>query len=263
MPVEPPAPSQRSWIEQPPSRFVIVFVPISVPSGMRTSQRPTQKSNAARLGNAFARIHARAHVAVHALEAAELAIPVELRRALDERERAQAAVIGGVERRERLVVAAEQREIARALEIDHRLGRVRRARVLERRERVVVALQLALRLRDAQQAQAILGVRGENLAVLGDRVVPTALLERELGGIRNGRRRLAFLAHRALRPRATVAANTMIRSPDRISNRLRSRHGPSFAPRAQAAVHRGDPPLRTHTYATLWPLADEPLERLL
>ena len=102
-------------------------------------------------------------------------------------------MIRGVERRQRLVVATEQREIARALEIDHRLGRIRRARRLERRERVVVAFQLALRLRDAQQAQPILGVRGEDLAVLADRVFPAALLERELGGIGDRRRRLAFL----------------------------------------------------------------------
>ena len=65
--------------------------------------------------------------------------------------------------------------------------------VLERRERVVVTFELALRLRDAQQAQPVLGVRGENLAVLGDRLLPAPLLERELGGVRDGRRRLAFL----------------------------------------------------------------------
>ena len=171
---------------------------------MRTSQRPTQKSNAAASRNAFAGIDARADVAVDALETAPLAIAIELRCALDERERAHAAVIGGVERRERLVVAAEQSEIARALEIDHRLGRVRRARGLERRERVVVALQLALRLRDAQQAQPILGVRGQNLAILADRVVPAAFLERELGGIRHGDRCLTVLSVRdRSRPRAT------------------------------------------------------------
>ena len=128
-----------------------------------------------------------------ALKAAALAIGVELGRALDERERAQPAVIRRVERGERVVVAAEQCEVARALEIDHRFGRIRRARGLERRERVVVTLELALRLRDAQQAQAILGVRSEDLAVLADRVLPAALLERELGGVGDRRRRLAFL----------------------------------------------------------------------
>src|SRR6185503_4101140 len=92
---------------------------------------PEPEIERGRLGNAFARVDARAHVAVHALIAAELAKPGELRCALDERERAQAAVIGGIERPERIVVAAEQREIARALEVGHRFRGVRRARLLE------------------------------------------------------------------------------------------------------------------------------------
>ncbi len=108
-------------------------------------------------------------------------------RLLDEREGAQTAVIRGVERPERVVVAIHEREIARALEIDHRLGRVRRACLLERRERLVVAPQLALRLRDSQQAEAVLGIGREDLAVLADRVFPAALLERELGGVGYGR----------------------------------------------------------------------------
>jgi hypothetical protein len=102
-------------------------------------------------------------------------------------------VIGGIERVERVVVAAEQREIARALEVGHRFRRVRRARLLERRERFFVALELALRLSDAQQAQPILGVGSENLAVLGDRVGPAPLLEGELGGLGERDGRLAFL----------------------------------------------------------------------
>src|SRR5688572_9116411 len=56
----------------------------------------------ARFGDAFARINARADVAQHALIAAELTKPFELRRALDQRERAQTHVIGRIEGLERL-----------------------------------------------------------------------------------------------------------------------------------------------------------------
>src|SRR5688572_5737615 len=162
---------------------------VALRDGVRPDQRavghadfpaPDPEVERARLDDAFARVNARTDVAVHALITAELAEPSELRRALDECERSQPAVIGGIERRERIVVAAEQREIARPLKVGHRFRRIRGARLLERRERLLVPLQLALRLRDAQPAQPILGVRGEDLAVLGDRLVPPSLLEREL-----------------------------------------------------------------------------------
>ncbi len=39
----------------------------------------------------------------------------------------------------------------------------------------------------------ILGVRGQDLAVLADRVVPAPFLERELGGIRDHHRGLVVL----------------------------------------------------------------------
>ncbi len=157
----------------------------ALPSG------PARNRSRARF-HAFARIYARAHVAVDALEPAARAKRVELVRVLHELERAQAVVIRGVERRQRVVVAMQQREIARALEVDHGFRRVRRARLLERGERVVVALQLALRLRDAQQAQAIVGALGQDLAILNDGVLPAALLETRG---RRGRR-----SHCPLRP---------------------------------------------------------------
>ena len=116
-------------------------------------------------------------------------------------------MIGGIECRERVVRAAEQREVARALEIDHRFGRVRRARLLERRERVLVAAELALGLGDPQQAQAILGIRREDLAVLRDRVLPAGFLERELRGI--GDRRDCFRGNLGVRtPPARVRRRT-------------------------------------------------------
>src|SRR5262249_50093534 len=103
-----------------------------------------------------------------------------------ETERSQAVVVGRVERGERVVVAAQQGEVARALEVDHRFGRIRGAGLLERGQRLVVALELALGLRDAQQAQAVLCVAREDRAVLADRVFPAALLEGELGGVGDG-----------------------------------------------------------------------------
>src|SRR6185503_6131908 len=80
--------------------------PVALRDRVRPDQRavrhadfpaPEPEIERGRLGNAFARVDARANVAVDALIAAELAKPGELGCALDERERPQAAVIGGIE----------------------------------------------------------------------------------------------------------------------------------------------------------------------
>src|SRR5690606_25580902 len=101
----------------------------------------------------LAREYARPDAAEHAREARLGAQRVELGRLLEQRERADAEMIRRVERVERRGALAERGEVARALELDHALRAVRGARVLERRERVPMAAELALGLRDPEPAQ--------------------------------------------------------------------------------------------------------------
>ena len=114
VPVAPPEPSQCSSIAQPPSRFVIVFVPASVPSDSRTSQWPSQKSKS-RAASMDSHGYTRARTLRYTRWKRLPARTRRTRARLHELERAQAVVVGRVERRERVVVAMPAaRDCARA-----------------------------------------------------------------------------------------------------------------------------------------------------
>src|SRR5690606_3769028 len=117
------------------------------------------------LGQAGARMHAGAHVANDTLEPRIRAKRVELRPPLEHLSRPGADVVGDIERLQGLLVTAESGEVQRALDLDHRFRRLRGPRRLERLERRGVVAELPLRLRDAEQAQPVLRVLGEQLPI--------------------------------------------------------------------------------------------------
>src|SRR5690606_2302501 len=136
------------------------------------------------LGDAEAGADSPPDVAHDALETRIAADRVEIGRALEEGRRTRLEVVRRFERGERVVAPAEREQISRALDLDHRLRRVRGTGPLERVEGPLVPTELAFGLRDAQPAEPIVRRFRDELAIGLDRVLPPPLLQREVGRMR-------------------------------------------------------------------------------
>ena len=84
-----------------------------------------------------------------------------------------------------LVRPAKPQQDASALYVNRRLRRAVLDGPLQRPERRLVATELALRLRDPQPAQPVLGIGLEQLAIFDDGVFPAPFLERDLRRLRD------------------------------------------------------------------------------
>jgi hypothetical protein len=94
-------------------------------------------------------------------------------------------MIGRLERSQRGVRLTEHDEIARPLQLDHRLGRERLPRGLQSLQRQRVLPEIALRLRNSKPVDAV-DLVDRQLAILVDRKRPLPRLERAVGGTGDG-----------------------------------------------------------------------------